>query len=117
MKDYLIESLLDILEHMGLDGLFDDEQIESIAEDLDGSIDNYGLYMGREAIANPLESEVSSLKNNLKTASTDYEKREREYDEKILELNRYWIRVVEEHKKEIENLSRRLYHEKDHNRD
>lgn len=98
-KEYILESLSNTLFDMGLNGLFDVEQLESIAESLDISLDNYSMACGYDAIPNPLQSEISRLKDNIETERENQKSLEREHDNQIAYLNSEWrskVRDLEE---------------------
>ena len=72
-KDYISESLSNILADMGLDGLFEVDQIDSIADDIEGSLDNWGTFSGEDCIPNPLLTEIGRLEQVIKKDRQDYE--------------------------------------------
>ena len=88
-KDYIAESLSDILSEMGLDGLFDADQIDTIADDLNGSLENWGTFSGEDCIPNPLQTEISRLEGVIK-------KERYASESQVEQLNINWRRRVSE---------------------
>lgn len=76
--DYYSETIADAVIECGLPAL-SPEHLKYITEAVIGSVENESLAFGRDAIPNPLSSEIGELRKKL-----DSERREKEERERIL---------------------------------
>jgi hypothetical protein len=91
--NYWMECISEAFDEAGI--VATDEQIKSVADDVEGSHENYGLYSGQEAIPNPMLSEVTKLERRVKAV-------EGERDEMT---HNFKLNVARRHNCEVHDIS------------
>lgn len=69
--DYWEECIREAFDDAGIEAT--KEQIDTVVSWVDGAHENYGMAFGHDAIPNPMESEVDSLKKQLKKLEENHE--------------------------------------------
>lgn len=79
--DYWKECISEAFEDAGITAT--QEQVDTVTSWVEGAHDNYGLATGYDCIPNPLESEITGLKESHAKEIDELEKREQCYKQSV----------------------------------